>query len=70
MKMKHKKRIKRSRTLADLRAWRNFVAFYEDCLEKEKALRDLTDAHKLFMEELNPLEHKINLGTYIGNYTK
>ena len=58
---RNKKRIKKHRTLADLLAWRKLLAFYEDCVEKEKALRALIDAHKPFMKESNQLEHKLKL---------
>lgn len=57
--MKRKKKIKKNRSLADLRAWRRFLAFYEDTIEKEKALSALIEAHILFAKELKPLEHKL-----------
>ena len=57
--MKRKRRIKKSRSLADLRAWRRFLAFYEDTIEKEKALSALIEAHILFVKELEPLEHEL-----------
>ena len=59
--MKRKRRIKKSRSLADLRAWRTLLAFYEDALKKEKAIRALADAHKPFIKELNPLKHQVKL---------
>lgn len=37
--MKRKRRIKKRRSLLDLRAWRTLLAFYEDALEKEKVIR-------------------------------
>lgn len=57
--MKSKRKIKKSRSLADLRAWRILLAFYEDALKKERVIRALADAHKPFIKELNPLEHKV-----------
>lgn len=59
--MKRKKKIKKNRSLADLRAWRRFLAFYESLIEIEKALRALADAHKPFIKELNPLKHQVKL---------
>lgn len=57
--MKRKRRIKKSRSLADLRVWRILLAFCEDTIEKEKALSALIEAHILFAKELKPLEHKL-----------
>lgn len=59
--MKRKKRIKKYRSLADLRAWRILLAFCESLAEQEKALRALADAHKPFIKELNPLKHQVKL---------
>ena len=57
--MKRKRKTKTYRSLADLRAWRTLLAFYEDTIEKEKALSALIEAHILFAKELKPLEHKL-----------
>ena len=57
--MKRKRKTKTYRSLADLRAWRILLAFYEDTIEKEKALSALIEAHIPFAKELKPLEHKL-----------
>lgn len=49
--MKRKRRIKKYRSLADLRAWRRSLAFYESPIEIEKAIRNLIDAYKSFMKD-------------------
>lgn len=59
--MKRKRKTKTYRSLADLRAWRRFLAFYENSIEIEKAIRNLIDAHKPFIKELNPLKHQVKL---------
>lgn len=46
--MKRKRKIKKSRSLADLRAWRTLLAFYEDALEKGKVIHTLANAMKNF----------------------
>lgn len=59
--MKRKRRIKKSRSLADFRVWRILLALYNNLAEQEKALRALADAHKPFIKELNPLKHQVKL---------
>lgn len=49
--MKRKKKIKKYRSLADLRAWRILLAFCDSLAEQEKALRNLIDAYKPFMKD-------------------
>ena len=48
--MKCKRTIKKYRSLADLRAWRTLLAFYEDALEKGKIIEQLTSAHFNFTD--------------------
>ena len=49
--MKRKRKTKTYRSLADLRAWRRFLAFYESSIEIKKAIRNLIDAYKPFMKD-------------------
>lgn len=59
--MKRKRRIKKYRSLADLRVWRILLVLYKSLAVREKALRTLADAHKPFIKELNPLKHQVKL---------
>ena len=49
--MKRKRRIKKYKSLADLRACRILLALCESLVEQEKAIRNLIDAYKPFMKD-------------------
>ena len=48
--MKYKKRIKKSRSLADLKAWRRLISFYEDVANKSKLIEQLKMANINFTD--------------------